>query len=172
MRVELAKVTKEMLPALSELHTRSWQVAYRGIVPDAYLDALSAEKRLARWLERLPYTDNDQYAIMADGQIVGLSIQGASRDMDEQAGEIEAFYLHPDAWGKGYAQPAMQLALERLQEAGFQTVILWVLEQNARARRFYERAGFAPDGARKQIAIGGVGLWEVRYRQDVSRSNR
>lgn len=165
--VELQRVSQEMLPALSELHVRSWQVAYRGMVPDAHLDGMSVERRLARWLERFPSLVSEEYAIVADESVVGFCVLGATRDSGEQVGEIHGFYLHPDAWGKGYAHPAMRLALVRLREAGFMVVTLWVLEPNARARRFYERAGFALDGGRQQLNIGGGEQWEVRYRHSL-----
>lgn len=169
--IELHTVTWEMLPKLSELHVRSWQVAYRGIVPDAYLDAMSAERWLNRWRKRFATRTAEEFAILVDEKIVGLCLQGRERDNEGQTGEIYAFYLHPEEWGKGYAHPAMRLALARLRTSGFQTATLWVLEQNARARRFYQRAGFVLDDISKQIAIGGVELSEVRYRQQLEHTD-
>jgi len=165
--VELRPVTLEMLPELSALHVRSWQVAYRGLVPDDYLAGLSVEQRLSRWQERFGQGSNGEYAIVADERIVGLCIQGASRDEGGEVGEIHAFYLHPDSWGKGYAHPAMQLALDSLRAHGYLAAALWVLEANTRARRFYQRAGFSPDGTRKELTIGGTAVWELRYRRQL-----
>ena len=45
-------------------------------------------------------------------------------------------------------------------------VTLWVLEANTRARRFYEKAGFAPDGTSKPADLFGVMLPKLRYRKD------
>ena len=42
---------------------------------------------------------------------------------------------------------------------------LWVLADNERARRFYKRHGFEPDGVEKIEEIGGKPLTEVRYRR-------
>lgn len=61
----------------------------------------------------------------------------------------------------------MRLTLELLKKADWPVVTLWTLELNQRARRFYERAGFELDGARKQLTIAGVELWEVRYRKEL-----
>ncbi len=165
--VELRPVTLEMLPELCALHVLSWQVAYRGMVPDDYLAGLSVEQRLSRWQERFEQGSNAEYAIVADGRIVGLCISGASRDEGGEVGEIHAFYLHPDEWGKGYAYPAMQLALDILRAQGYLVAELWVLEENARARRFYQKAGFAHDGTRKELTIGGAAVWELRYRRQL-----
>ncbi len=164
VRVELVEVSREMLPTLSELHVSSWQIAYRGMISDAYLDAMSADRWLTRWQELFATKRSDECAILADGKIVGLCILGRSRDDEQQVGEVWAFYLHPKAWGKGYADAAMQQAVNRLRHAGYTSASLWVLEANVRARRFYERVGFVWDGSRKQITVGGEDLWEVRYR--------
>lgn len=163
--IELRVVTAEMLLELSELHVRSWQAAYRGIVPDAYLDAMSVEQRLQRWQQRFPSHDEEQYAVLAGGRIVGLCMLCPSREAGDRAGEVQAFYLHPDEWGRGYAHPAMRLALARLWELGHQEAMLWTFELNQRARRFYERAGFQPDGGRQPLHIGGEEQWEIRYRR-------
>jgi len=55
-----------------------------------------------------------------------------------------------------------------LRESGYREVILWVLEDNPRARRFYEREGWALDGGRKEDEFLGVQVTEVRYRKAVS----
>lgn len=166
--VTLRPVEREMLPQIVELHVRSWQKAYRGMMPDEYLDSLSVESRLAQQQERFGKKTSDECAIIAGESIIGICGFGPSRDDDaDQVGEIYGFYLHPDVWGKGYAHPAMTLTLELLKQAGWPVVTLWTLELNQRARRFYERAGFELDGARKQLTIAGVELWEVRYRKEL-----
>ncbi len=51
----------------------------------------------------------------------------------------------------------------RCAAAGLPRMFLWVLRENARARRFYEAAGFAADGAEEPFEVGGVEVPEVRY---------
>ena len=60
----------------------------------------------------------------------------------------------------------MAHALQALREMGFSQAVLWVLEQNSRARRFYEKQGFAADGAARTLHIGRD-LAEVRYRRSI-----
>jgi ribosomal protein S18 acetylase RimI-like enzyme len=77
-------------------------------------------------------------------------------------GEVYALYVSPDWWSTGTGRSLMAAALTALSQAGYQRAVLWVLADNARARRFYERAGFAADGAENVLAgLGGV--LEVRY---------
>jgi hypothetical protein len=61
----------------------------------------------------------------------------------------------------------MAVALGRLGEAGFGRVILWVLDSNVRARRFYEAGGWHADGTAKQDDSFGVPMTEVRYRRSL-----
>lgn len=79
-----------------------------------------------------------------------------------EVGELYAIYTDPAWWSTGTGRSLMAASVRGLQEAGYQRAVLWVLAANARARRFYEIAGWAPDGADNVLAgLGGV--LEVRY---------
>jgi ribosomal protein S18 acetylase RimI-like enzyme len=102
-----------------------------------------------------------------DGAVVGWIAYGTCRDPDRagpQYGEIFACYVHPDWWRKGTGRLLMGRAIDGLVRSGRDDISLWVLEANARARRFYEAFGFAPDGTRKLVSFG-VPVPEVRYRR-------
>lgn len=90
----------------------------------------------------------------------------ASRDEDGAGvGEVTAIYLLDSHWGQGAGRELMAAAVEHLGAAGFTEATLWVLESNARARRFYEAAGWRPDGTVKVDESRGFPLREVRYRR-------
>lgn len=101
----------------------------------------------------------------ADGLADGLVGAG-----DARRGEVYGFYLHPDAWGSGCGSALMERAETHLADGGFSTAILWVLRDNPRARRFYERQGWEPTG--RSTMWGGpqtatappVQVAEVEYR--------
>jgi GNAT superfamily N-acetyltransferase len=83
-----------------------------------------------------------------------------------QVGELYALYVHPDWWSTGTGRALMDRVLARARRAAYPEIVLWVLQANARARRFYERAGFAPDGASNVLhRLGAVD--EVRYRRSL-----
>jgi ribosomal protein S18 acetylase RimI-like enzyme len=95
---------------------------------------------------------------------------GAARDDDATGlGEVYAIYLAPSALGRGLGRALMDAALAELAAAGLATVVLWVLTANASARRFYERAGFRPDGAVRTLDFDGTPIEEIRCRRAESR---
>ena len=160
-------------PEIADVHVRSWQAAYRGLLPQAYLDSLDPAQRVGRWERSLSAADSDGGTLVADagGYLAGFVSYGPARDDDadsQRAGEIYAIYLMPAAWDGGIGRQLMVTALDRLGEAGlFDQVILWVLDSNARARRFYEAGGWLADGAAKQDDSFGVPITEVRYRRSL-----
>ena len=81
-----------------------------------------------------------------------------------QAAELYALYVHPDWWSTGTGRALLDRALARTTAAGYADIVLWVLRDNARARRFYERAGFSPDGA-SNVLDGLGGVEELRYQR-------
>ena len=94
--------------------------------------------------------------------IVGFIDVGASRDEDADA-ELFSLYVHPDSWGTGVGRALIEAGEQRLRELGHTTAILWVLDDNPRARRFYELAGWAADGTAREIELFGFRFPEVRY---------
>jgi GNAT superfamily N-acetyltransferase len=156
---------------IAEIHVRSWQVAYQGLMPQDYLDGLDPAQRLATRIERLETADwscGGCFVVTGvDGQLAGFADTGRTRDADvsDRVGEIRAIYLVPDAWGQGLGRELMSAALDHLTTCSYEQVALWVLDTNARARRFYEMAGFRPDGAVKVDGTHGFPLTEVRYRR-------
>lgn len=156
--------------AVAGVHVRSWQAAYRGLIPDTYLDALRPEDRMARYT--FGSTDPDaSFTTLAvdDGVIRGFATAGPSRDVDTPSvGELFGLYLDPEVWGQGIGHRLMTEARMRLSGLGFTDAVLWVLVGNSRAERFYEIDGWRADGARRSEEIWGVTLDEVRYRRRLS----
>jgi GNAT superfamily N-acetyltransferase len=85
-----------------------------------------------------------------------------------RVGELYAIYVTPDAWGTGAGRALMAEHLERIWRSGFDEAVLWVLDDNPRARRFYEAAGWTTDGAAKDYQLLGTPVRVVRYRIELS----
>jgi GNAT superfamily N-acetyltransferase len=160
-------MTAADIDPVSELRVRGWQSAYAGIVPQSYLDAMSAEADAARRREYFAQADSRAENLVAvDGaEVIGWACHGPYRGEDSRTrnGELYAIYVRPELIGTGAGRALMEAVLTRSAERGFARVRLWVLKENGRSRRFYERAGFAPDGAEQAEDYDGTALAEVRY---------
>ena len=143
-----------------------WRSAYQGILPDAYLEGMTSEveRRTSEYRRSFRNPGNLVYfCAESEGKIVGRLVVGQGRDWDKpDAGEVGAIYLLEAFWGKGYGKELMDHGVQTLKGMGYQDVFLWVLEKNSRARRFYERYGFVPDGQTGKVEYGAV-LQVLRY---------
>lgn len=169
MRVRDA--TPDDARAVAEVHVRTWQAAYRGLVPDDYLDRLSVERRETGWRDTLSAELPEVFTLVAeaDGRVVGFAGGGPSRDedVDDTTGELYAIYALPEWWGTEVGAALLEDAITRLR-TGYARATLWVLAGNARARRFYEKAGWRADGTTKDDdRWGDFVLREVRYRAEL-----
>lgn len=157
-------------PTLARLHVRSWQWAYRGLIPDTYLDNMTdtVPRREAWWCEMLSgrMAGSRAWVAVRAGEIAGFATTCPSRDDDAESttGELSAIYLGETAARQGIGRALHEHAIADLKGRGYAPITLWVLESNARARRFYEAMGWRPDGATKVESHGDIDLHEVRYR--------
>jgi RimJ/RimL family protein N-acetyltransferase len=150
--------TPDDAEAVAKVQVRSWQKAYAHALPAEGLAALSVEERADMW-RRWPPLVAEQ-----DGEIVGFVSVGSIRDADAD-GELFAIYVQPERWGTGVGRELIRAGEQHLRDLGHADVILWVLEDNPRARRFYEAAGWRLDAATRPIEIFGISVPEVRYRK-------
>lgn len=169
-QMRIRPATLDDAPAIAAVHVASWQGAYRGVFPDEVLDGPEfAANRLRLWEQLLSEHAPGSVNLVAehDGRAVGLLHARPTRDEDAGAGtaEVVAIYAAPDSWGTGAGRALRSGALDALRDGGFSDVTLWALDSNERARRFYELAGFAPDGATKEDVMAGTPIREVRYRR-------
>lgn len=168
MDVRIQKALPADAAVMADIHQRSWLAAYTGLVPDAIIAAKNAG-RPALW-ERILSGAHGDYLIFADDRPAGfIGLISPCRDIDlPDAGEIEGLYLYPEYWGCDVGRQAMDFGLATLATMGHQVFSLWVLEGNLRARRFYEKCGFAFDGARIENH-DVTSLRVVRYRKQQTR---
>lgn len=158
------------LRSVAEIHTRAWQVAYRGVVPDDVLDGLTVDGRLEALRQYLASSDELTLLVAeTDHRVVGFAVVGPSRDEDaaEGAGEVQSIYVAPELWGQGVGQALLEASSRALADNGLDTATLWVLDTNARARRFYEESGWMTDGAAKVDDRDTYTLREVRYSREL-----
>ncbi len=149
------------IDGIARVQVGSWQVAYRGVVPDAHLDGLRWEERAEGWrtiFDEGPVPGRAIFVAVDGGAVTGFAACGPG----DEAFELYAIYVAPERWGHGDGPALMRAVLE----VASPPVVLWVLADNPRGRRFYEKHGFAPDGTTRVRETGGKPLEEVRYRHD------
>ena len=168
--VTIRLATVDDARGLAEVRVRGWQVGYAGFVDADFLAAMSVDENEVRWREIVDGHDEHVRVAVVDDRVVGFATTGPYRiglineglEAIDTIGELYGFYVHPDSWGTGVADELHAAALSALRDADWQTLKLWVLEENHRARRFYERHGWTADGGRQQLDFAGNPM-EVRY---------
>ena len=154
--------------AVARVHVRAWQVAYRNLLPDDYLNSLKPEDRAQRYTfggtdPREPMTT---VAVDERGTIRGFATTCAARDADVPGhGELAAIHVDPDCWGRGVGVALLASARTFLLDSGFRRAILWVLVGNTRAERFYMKDGWTPDGVQRTDTVWGVQVNDQRYQR-------
>ncbi|WP_214414539.1 GNAT family N-acetyltransferase [Sphaerisporangium fuscum] len=158
---------------VSAVRIAGWKTAYRGMVPQTYLDGLSVEDDARARREWFRRNDGTVLNLVAevDGTVRGWLAMGPNRDDDAEpgTGEIYALYVRPELIGTGIGRALVEAALEAASERRFHRLVLWVLEANHRARRFYASAGFTPDGTGKPWEVEGTPVPELRYHRPLVR---
>jgi len=155
--------------AMAALHVHAWRAAYAGVMPADFLAALTIAEREAMWRRSVTEPElapaERVILVAAEGeQVLGFCTAGHARGDDELGlGELYALNVDPPAWGRGAGRALLAAAATWL-DGRFRVSILWVADENPRARRLYEQAGWSLDGGAKTEDFGGTGVRHCRYR--------
>ena len=150
--------------AIAHVHVEAWRTAYRGLLPDAFLDGLAAAARQDQWQAILTRNAPKAFTFVAElnGEVVGFASGGPERKNDPIfTGELYAIYLLDEFRGRGIGTSLFRTAVEQLLALGMSSVKVWVLRDNP-YRAFYERHGGVLVGE-DTIKIGDTNLIEVAY---------
>jgi len=148
--------TPEDAEAVARVQIESWQAAYPHLFSEEQLSAISLAERTENWRRWPPLVAE------LGGDVVGFAAVGPAHDAAAD-GELWAIYVRPARWGTGIGRTLLEAGEARLRELGHTSAVLWVFEDNPRARRFYEAAGWATDGAKQQAELFGMSALAVRY---------
>lgn len=134
--------TEDEIKGKAYVHWKAWHEAYPGLVSQDYLDALTLER-----CETMARCWTDGILVAKDhGRVIGFAGYGDRGDEAPETGEVFAMYVLSEYYGKGVGQMLMEAVLKQLKE--YRQICLWVLKENRRAIRFYEKCRFCPDGAK------------------------
>lgn len=141
--------------AVASIHVRGWQAAYRGIMPDAFLDSLTIEQRTERW--RNNFARNNSMNLVAEraGQVLSFGGGGVNRTLEKiphLQHELWALYADPNHWGEGAGAAILNEFARRVQAP----YLVWVATENHPARKFYTRMGGRLLSHTKDEEVGGA----------------
>jgi ribosomal protein S18 acetylase RimI-like enzyme len=149
---------------IAKVHIDTWRECYKGVVPDSYLDNLDLLQRRKGWEYILAHSDQSCFVLEQNQSVFGWVTCGTNRDdLGDDICEIYGIYVLPEYWGTDAGLQLFDAAMDKLAARSPKRVTLWVLKENTRAQRFYEKQGFMNDGATKLVDIGGKNLEEIRY---------
>ena len=153
--------------AITQAQIAAWREAYQGVIRDETLAALDDNIREDRW--RTVLRHGRHLVAESAGAVVGFASFGPARSEGEEGrAEVYSLYVHPDSWGIGAGRALMEQMEKELCASGYDEAMLWVLDDNPRARRFYERAGWHDDGGRDVYDGDDSGATIARYRLRLS----
>ena len=146
--------TRDDADGITDVQVASWRAGYAHVLPDTILYAHDFDATRREFWAAWRFAPGHRISVATvpvdrGERIVGFASYGPERERARGhtgRGEVWAFYLHPDTWGTGVAGALMEHVETRLLAEGFDSAVLWVLDDNPRARRFYERHGWAASG--------------------------
>jgi len=168
---EIAKIRLASLDdalALASMHVASWRETYAGLLPDKLLSSLSVEARAAAWAKIMeePASSIVIYLAEHEGSIAGFGSCCAQRTESLKNrgydGEVSAIYVLREFQKRKIGTRLLRAMSSDLQRRGFNAAALWVLRENLRARRFYERYGGKVTAEREDVRDGSA-LVELAY---------
>jgi ribosomal protein S18 acetylase RimI-like enzyme len=163
MNISIRLATYADKQDMANIHSRSWEVAYKDIIPVEYIKKRSAVSTV-KWERILSAENRIHHIILNDNTAVGMVTVGPPQQedieikndigIDHSFWELHGIYLHPDYYRSGIGTIALEFAMNKARAAGKTNMLLWVFEDNLNAIKFYEKCGFAPDGASKIYNFG------------------
>jgi GNAT superfamily N-acetyltransferase len=174
--------TRADADAVTDVQVASWRAGYAHVFPDSVLYADDFDSSRRTFWTNWRFGPGHRIAVAVDpaaddgsgegdGRVVGFCSYGPERERARGytgRGEVWAFYVHPDYWGSGVAASLMEHVEQRMRAEGFGTAVLWVLDDNPRARRFYERHGWSATGIAANFdEYCEVSVPEVEYRKEL-----
>ena len=152
------------LGLISNIYEQSWRITYKGMLPARYLKKLPE----GNWKERINrFGSRSMVLVSGDGYIGTVSFGASSIEKYSGWGEVYTLYLLPQYTGKGLGKRLMDRALAEVKESGYSRVMLFALDKNISARRFYENYGFKVNGDMMKKRFGHKMVTEIMYEIEI-----
>jgi GNAT superfamily N-acetyltransferase len=154
--------------AIGRLQVEAWRDRYAELLPAEVVDAMDSDSFAARWADSLrrPGDARNRVLVALDGDDVrGFAVTGPAADPDSDPiaeGELTELAVTSAHRRQGHGSRLLQAAVETLRSDRFTRAILWLAAADDDARRFVTEAGWAPDGAHRELDLRGDGAVRVK----------
>ncbi len=161
VRPAVRHAQRDEADVIAALHRRAAVAGYGHIFPPE-APPPTEEALTDKWQQWLG-ADSEWCAFVAvnAADVVGVVLAGMDPD-DLTRGHLARLYVAPELWGRGIGRQLYEAAVGHVQEREFTALTLWVLEENHRARSWYERLGWRPNGTRK-TSYAPTGVEDLGY---------
>jgi GNAT superfamily N-acetyltransferase len=157
-------------PAIAEVQLRTWPELYGALLPPEAIPSGpdAVEAAAAAWRSSLTKPGDARNRVLVAlerNRVVGFAITGPATDPDCDPvadGELQEVTLDPAERGKGHGSRLLQATAETMQADRFTRAVTWVLASDDTLRAFLTSAGWAPDGAHRELDLDGSGATLVR----------
>ena len=165
MEIYIRYANKDDADTIALINSKSFQQTFRGIIPEDFLEERFSYERLKERLYKELNEGTTISCIMYKDDIpVGMLTfaQDDYKERDNSEIDLWRIYLLPEYWGQNLGKEFIDWGIKELTRKGYEKVALWVVEENERARKFYEKVCFAHDGEIRIINPGRE-IKEYRY---------
>ena len=147
--------------AVAEIQIRAWRAAYGGFMPAATLAEMTASAApwRERWAEAVTAPPSPRHRLLvavADGIVTGFAAFAPASDPDllpEEDAELITLAVDPSRVREGHGSRLLAAVADLLREHSFRTAVTWVFTEDTGLLAFLEPVGWAPDGARRTLAL-------------------
>lgn len=162
-------------PAIGAVQARSWRRSYADVLPDSALAAVDADGFAEAWRQAVTAPPSARHRVLVAlerNDVVGFAATAPSEDPDARPSdaEIVAFHVDPDALGAGHGSRLVAAAVDTLRADRFEHARIWLVAGDDAVRGFLEPAGWAADGAHRELDLTGDGtatLRQIRLHTDL-----
>ena len=152
-------------PAIARVQATTWRTAYRPVLPAALLDEWDDDAVAGTWRAAITAPPTPAHLVLVAverDQVVGFAAVAPAADAPDVA-ELGPVLVEP-RWGRrGHGSRLLAAVSDLVRAGGTARLQVWLLETDRVSERFYESAGWAPDGWARTLDTGGEPLREVRW---------
>ena len=162
--MEVREAILKDVETISRIYALSWKEGYRGIISEKYLDALKEDYWISFFTKGIEEKTIFAKVLLDNNLIIGCIAYGMARESAYEGwGEIYSLYLLPNYYDRGLGSLLINEAMQEFKEAHHKGIYLWVLEENKRARRFYEKHHFYYNEEECRLKISDQEVVDKRY---------